>query len=78
MTTNAIMTRDPNPVVLIAGENREILKRALMMIQDQIANRKAEVANCDAEIARLKALEISLQNVIRMADHESQVTSHGI
>jgi hypothetical protein len=53
----------------------EILKNALMVIQEGIANRKAEVANCDAEIARLKSVEISLQNAIRIME-ESQ--SHGV
>ena len=61
----------------VPRESDEILERALMIVQEQIANRKAEIANCDLEIARLKALEISLQNTIRITEHESRTTEHG-
>lgn len=62
------MTRDSRTV---SRKSDEILERALMIVQEQIANRKAEIANCDLEIARLKALEISLKNSVRIMESQN-------
>jgi hypothetical protein len=44
------------------------LEKALLETQQMVADKKAELAVVDAELARLRALEMSLANAIRIRD----------